>query len=152
MSIFDHKKTWHFTVHATEQDCLRAFEAVMTRGPGFRLRAVHWTVRHGAATDKTGATRPARVATYRNRAGIAAFLTVVYGERARTAERIASGSEVEFAVTGEQHAGVTQCAMHLATYGTAMGTNGDASYIRAYFRAVEKELRTLDTTAQVAKV
>jgi hypothetical protein len=95
--------------------------------------------------------RPARIAVYQNRAGIAAFLTIIYGERARTAERIAIGSEVRFAVLGEQEPGTTHCTMHLATYGTAMGLTGDAAYIRTYFRAVEKELRALDTTTQVAK-
>jgi hypothetical protein len=152
LSIFDHKKTWHFTVRATEQDCFRAFDAVMKKGPGLRLRAVRWEVRHGAATDDTGVTRPARVATYQKRAGIAAFLTAVFGERAQTAERIAIGSKVQFAAMGEEQPGVTHCAMHLATYGTALGITGDAGYIRAYFRAVTKELRALDTTTQVAKV
>lgn len=138
-SMLDHRKTWHYRVAATEEDCVRAFAEAFSGGGGVLLRA-KWDVR----TLPNGAT-----AIYRGRKGIMGVATAL-SETASAEQQGADGSQVKFEIVGPD-GNHTICAMWLASFGTRLGFTNDARFFRPYMRAVEDQLRRLDPSVQVLK-
>ena len=138
-SISDHRKTWHYRVAASEEDCVGAFAAAFSGGGGVLLRA-KWEV----SRRPNGAA-----AVYRGRKGIIKAATAM-SEIASTEQQGADGSEVKFEIVGPD-GNHTICAMWLASYATRLGFTNDARFFRPYMRAVEDQLRRLDPSVQVLK-
>jgi hypothetical protein len=138
-SIFDHRKTWHYRVAASGEDCVRAFAAAFSGGGGVLLRA-KWEVR----TQPSGA-----VAMYRGRRGVIGAATAL-SQMASAEQQGADGSQVKFEVVGPDDDHMI-CAMWLASYGSRLGFTNDARFFRPYMRAVEDQLRRLDPSVQVVK-
>jgi hypothetical protein len=137
--ILDHRKTWQYRVAASDEDCLRAFAAAFSGGGGVLLRA-KWEVRK----QPNGA-----VAIYRGRKGFIGAVTVM-SETASAEQQGAIGSEVKFEIVGPD-GNHTICAMWLASHASRLGFTNDARFFRPYMRAVEDQLRRLDSSIQVIK-
>ncbi len=154
MSILDHRKTWHFSVQANDEQCLHAFTQAMSR-PGFKLLAAKWTVERGVAPEDghlPGESRPACIATYQGRGGVVGILTAVIGGQAHREEQAAIGSRVIFAVSPEASNGHTACSMWISDWKVStFGFVADARFIRSSMREVEKHLRVLDPMMYVEK-
>lgn len=135
---FDHKRTWRFRVAATPKECLEAFER------GFSKQVVVLRARW----EITRSGNELR-AIYQGRGGLMRVVTGM--SKVATAEQSgAQGSEVKFVVDGTDD-GHTVCSMWLAEWASRIGFTNDARFIRPYLRAVETELRTIDTTVGVLK-
>lgn len=144
MGLLDHRKDWHFSVRATDEQCFQAFERAMST-PGFKVRAVKWSIdRDNVPVVPGGSPWSASIATYEGRAGLASVLTILVGRRAQEVEQGAMGSQIIFAVNPQSPGGRTECSMWLKRYGTQFGFIADAGYIRSYMNDVEQQLRTLD--------
>jgi hypothetical protein len=98
--VFDHQKVWRFSVAVSSDACQTAFEEVMTRNPGFKIRAVDWRIRRDMLRSPSGGDSSASVATCAGRAGIATMGTALFDQRAKSAERLAIGSKLTFTVKG----------------------------------------------------
>ncbi|MEX2554606.1 MAG: hypothetical protein WEB06_03120 [Actinomycetota bacterium] len=138
MGLFDHSKTWRFSVRASSSDCLSAF--VNAFSGGFHLAAAKWQVER-SGNEAT--------ATYRGRAGIGKLASSL-SSRAASEEEGAIGSGVSFTVEEDENERKT-CAMWLSTSSKRLGFTSDARFFRPYMRAVERNLRNLDPTLSLAK-
>lgn len=151
MGLLDHGRTWRFVLSAPPDACLAAFESVMAGGPGFRIRAVKWSIRREMIPGDPGEEpAPGSIATYERRAGLAAVGTGIFGSRAEATEAGAVGSELTFTAL-ETGPGKTECSLWLSTAGKTLGFTNDAGYFRGYMASVEQRLRTLDAGLQTSK-
>jgi hypothetical protein len=139
MGILDHRKTWRFRVNGSEQDCMAAFRQAFSTGGGLIARA-KWDVRRSG----NGA-----VAVYRGRAGLVKVATIM-SSTASAEEDSAVGSEVKFEIE-DVSAGTVTCAMWLSSGGSSLGFTSDARFFRPYMRAVEDQLRRVDSSVSVSK-
>jgi hypothetical protein len=141
MSILDHRKTWHFQVKGSPQDCIAAFRAAFTaRGSGGIIAKAKWDVRQSG----NGA-----VAIYGGRAGLIKGLTIL-SSMATAEEEGAIGSQVTFEIEGVAD-GQVKCAMWLSHVATRLGFTNDGRFFRPYMRAVEGQLRRVDPALRVGK-
>jgi hypothetical protein len=139
VGILDHRRTWHYRVHSTPQECVSAFARAFASGGGLMIRA-KWEVRQSFR----GA-----VAVYAGRAGLIKGVTML-SARATSEQDAAVGSEVSFEVeevTGE----TVQCAMRLSSRSSSRGFTADGRFFRPYMRAVESQLRLIDPRIEVSK-
>jgi hypothetical protein len=137
--MLDHRRTWHYRVAASEDQCVRAFVNAFSGGGGVLLRA-KWDVRE----EPGGAA-----AVYKGRKGIIAAGTL-FSQTASAEQEGALGSEIKFEILG-QDGDHTICTMWLASRASRMGFTNDARFFRPYMRTVETELRRLDPSAQIIK-
>lgn len=152
MGLLDHRKTWHFSIAASGDQCFRAFEQAMTH-PGFKLLAGKWYLERGEVTaDLADAPWSADVATYQGRAGAMGVVTSIIGGKARDEEEAAEGSQIVFALSPHSANGRTECSMWLKLRSTKIGFTQDARFFRGSMHEVEKQLRLLDPTLLVEKV
>lgn len=118
MGLLDHQKTWHFSIRATKEQCLQAFEQVLSN-PGFKLLSAKWSLKQSAISVVQGEPAwPASIATYQGRGGGVGVSTALMGGRARDEEQNAVGSQITFAVNPKGANGRTECSMWLSKYGT----------------------------------
>ena len=152
MHLLDHRKTWHFSIRATNEQCLQAFEQVMSH-PGFKLLTARWGVKQGEISVVQGEPPwPASIATYEGRGGFMGVTTALMGGRARDEEQQAVGSQITFAVNPKGAEGRTECSMWLSKYGTYFAAfTPDARFLRSSMHDVEKQLRALDPALTVDK-
>jgi hypothetical protein len=139
LNVFDHRKTWRYSVAAPPEACLRGFAQAFSGGGGVLLRA-NWEV----SVEAGGA-----IATYLGRKGLVGLMTHISNASVNE-EAGAVGSQVEFRIEAED-GGRTICAMWLATKATTFALTNDARFFRPYMRAVEAKLRQLDPSTQVVK-
>ncbi len=152
MGLLDHQKTWHFSIRATKEQCLQAFEQVLSN-PGFKLLAAKWSVNQSVISVVQGESAwPASIATYEGRGGVVGVSTALMGGRARDEEQNAVGSQITFAVNPKGANGRTECSMWLSKHGThVVFFTPDARFLRSSMHDVEKHLRTLDPALTVEK-
>jgi hypothetical protein len=141
MSILDHRKTWHFQLKGSPQDCVAAFTAAFTApGGGGIIAKAKWDV----SRSGDGA-----VAIYRGRAGLVKGLTIL-SSMATAEEQGAIGSQVTFEIEGVAD-GQVKCAMWLSHGASRLGFTNDGRFFRPYMRSVEGQLRRVDPTLAVGK-
>lgn len=138
MGFMDHRRTWTFRVAATSEECIdafaRAFESKATA-----LINADWSV---AKSPRSA------VATYHANRGISAMAR--WSRQARINERMASGSQITFEITGSAN-GYTECVMQLTRWTTRMLFTQQVGVLRSYMRGVPRRLRELDPAVQVMK-
>lgn len=142
MGRLDHRRTWHYEVAASPEECIRAFVAAFKGKGGLGTKA-RWSVRAAAGSAE---------ATYEGRAGIAAIAGILSQTSAQEGDT-AIGSQVAFKIDGSDE-GRTHCSMWLASSGRSgiaglLGATSDARFIRPYMQAVGGELLKLDPQAQI---
>jgi hypothetical protein len=137
MGLLGHRKTWHYALNASPNECLDAFQTVFSKKGGPMLMRGKWHV----SRSNNGA-----VATYGGRGGVVGGMSMM-SKMATAEEGSAEGSQVSFEIGGQQ-GGRLECTMWLSTSGSRLGLTPDARFIRPYMNRVEGALRTLDPTLQ----
>jgi hypothetical protein len=120
-----------------------AFARAFSGSVGLLVNA-EWEVRQ---------TPSGAAAVYHGRRGLGVLSTILSETSALEADS-AVGSEVTFTV--EDGGGCTVCHMWLSRWGRVgvaglLGATSDARFIRPYMQQVERRLRALDPSLQVAK-
>jgi len=150
MGLWDLKKTWHFRVNASTDDCVTAFTTAFERR--VRVWGV-WPVNCGWSVHQEAQSEgaPRYLATYNGRAGVMVpagthgFLSI-----APSGERLAVGSTVCFQVQrgGSQ---TTEYSMWLSSFKKGwFFAIADARFIRPYMRRVIRRLKSLDPTLGIS--
>ena len=154
MGVLDHRKTWHFSVRADDEQCLQAFHQAMSK-PGFKLLAAKWTVEASLIPvdlSQKKEPRPGCIATYQGRGGLIGIMTDLIGGQARNEEQNAIGSQITFTVSPGLSDGSIECSIWLSEYKTSrLGFIADARFFRSSMNDVEKQLRLLDPMLTVDK-
>ncbi|RKQ93812.1 hypothetical protein C8N24_3686 [Solirubrobacter pauli] len=143
MGFLDHRRTWRYDVAASREACIEAFVRAFS-GRGGLVAKASWEVR---TTDR-GA-----LAIYLGRKGLGAAAGMLTDAGAREQDS-AIGSEVALQIekTGSDR---TLCSVRLASSGRIglpglLGVTSDARFIRPYMRAVQDELRALDSSVIIS--
>lgn len=158
MGVMDHRKTWHFSVKATPEQCLQAFNQAMT-SPGFKLLMAKWELQRGSVSVEKNSKRPpwsAYIATYKGRGGVVGVTTALMGgqigERTRDeVQQAIDYTQIIFAVNPDSTKNKTECSMWLSKFSTNFGFTTDARFFRSSMHDVEKQLRVLDPAMTVGK-
>lgn len=139
MGVMDHKRTWRFSVDARPNDCVNAFTTAFSKKASFTIDA-HWSV------SRTGS---GAVATYEGRKGFTELGKMF--RQNEISEAIGLGSQISFdTATGGD--GRTECVMELTKWGTRfLFFTQEVGMLRAYMRAVRKQLADLDSSLLVQK-
>jgi hypothetical protein len=147
--MLNHRKTWHFSVKADDEECLQAFNQAMSN-PGFKILVAKWTVEAGPVSTDLSRKKeplPGCIATYQGRGGLIGIMTALVGGQARNEEQNAIGSQITFAVSPDGSDERMECSMWLSEWKTSrMGFIADARFFRSSMNGVEKQLRMLDPT------
>ena len=142
MGLLDHKRTWHYELSASPNECVAAFVRAFN-GKGGMINKAKWSVTSGAQSA---------AATYQGRKGLGTMAGIMSGTSAQEADT-AVGSEVSFEVGGSS-GGRTQCSMALTSSGRSgiaglLGSTADARFIKPYMQAVADELRKIDPSLRI---
>lgn len=148
MALLDHKRTWHFVLTASPEQCVNEFAKALQGKNMFSLRKANWSVDR----DSSASGLPIAIGTYEGRGGATKALTMM-SARAASVEDVASGSQLTFEIKQyDEDAQQSTCAMWLSVAGTALGLTADAGFYRSYMSDVAKRLQHLDPALQMEKV
>lgn len=137
--LFDHRKTWEFTLEGAATDCLKAFETTFSSYKP--LAHGKWEVRRSGNTA---------TATYLGRGGVHAM--VAASSKTAGNESAAAGGSIVSFVAEPGADGKTTCRMWLSKHTSLYVVMiADAKFLRAYMRAVPGALKKLDPQLQIVK-
>jgi hypothetical protein len=137
VGLLDHLRTHTYRVQATPSSCMDAFEQAFKGG---LLMKGNWSV--ARAGQKA-------VARYEGRGGLLGAMTIM-SETGSATEARAQGSEITLEIVGKDHER-TICSVWLSSRSSRLGFTDDAAVMRRYMHAVDRSLRGLDPSVQVAK-